>query len=51
MFGQAWWHTPVIPTVKRLKQENHEFQTSLGYKARPGLKKTMKKEGMRERRK
>jgi hypothetical protein len=30
---------PVIPALGRLKQENHEFKASLGYKARQGLKK------------
>jgi hypothetical protein len=33
--GQVWWFTPIIPTLGRLRQENHEFETSLGYIARP----------------
>lgn len=29
---QAWWHTPVIPVLERLKQKNHcEFEDVLGY--------------------
>jgi hypothetical protein len=25
------WHTPIIPELRRLRQENHQFQDSLGY--------------------
>jgi hypothetical protein len=25
------WFTPVIPALKRLRQEDHEFEASLGY--------------------
>jgi hypothetical protein len=35
----AWWHTLVIPALRRLRQENCEFKSSLGYIARPCLKK------------
>lgn len=28
-----WWHTPVIPTLAGIRQENHEFKASLGYRA------------------
>jgi hypothetical protein len=28
-----WYHTLVIPTLGRLKQEDHEFEASLGYVA------------------
>lgn len=27
---QAWWHLPVM-TLGTLRQEDHEFNTSLGY--------------------
>jgi hypothetical protein len=30
----AWWHTPVIPALGRLRQEDREFKSSLGYIAR-----------------
>jgi hypothetical protein len=30
----AWWHTSVIPIVRRLRQEVREFKASLGYIAR-----------------
>jgi hypothetical protein len=35
----VWWYTSVIPALGRLRQENHEFQGSLGYIARPYVKK------------
>jgi hypothetical protein len=25
------WHTPVIPALRRLRQEDHEFKCSLAY--------------------
>jgi hypothetical protein len=31
-------HT-IIPALGRLRQDNHEFQTSLGYRVRPCLNK------------
>lgn len=32
VFSQAWWCTPVISELGRLRQEvHHEFETSLGY--------------------
>ena len=52
--GRAWWLTPVIPALGRLRQEDRcEFETSLGYKSQlkaslncirdPVSKKTKKK--------
>jgi hypothetical protein len=28
---QARWHTPAIPALRRLRQEDFEFMASLGY--------------------
>jgi hypothetical protein len=41
-FGQVWWYMPVIPALRRWRQEDREFQTNLGYMARPYLKKKQK---------
>jgi hypothetical protein len=30
----AWWHISVILALERLRQENSEFQTRLGYTAK-----------------
>lgn len=30
-FRQLWWHTPVIPALRELKQENYELKSILGY--------------------
>jgi hypothetical protein len=27
----VWWHTPVFTAVRKLRQEDHKFQASLGY--------------------
>jgi hypothetical protein len=35
---------PVIPTLKTLRREDHKFKASLGYRARPCLKKKKKVE-------
>jgi hypothetical protein len=28
----VWWCTPIIPALKRVRQEDLEFYTNLGYK-------------------
>jgi hypothetical protein len=38
----VWWHTPVFTAVRKLRQEDHKFQASLGYIVRPYLKKSKK---------
>jgi hypothetical protein len=40
--SQAWWYAPVIPALRKLRQEDLQFKTSLGYTARPCLKKNQK---------
>jgi hypothetical protein len=27
----AWWYIPIIPTIRRLRQEGPEFKGNLGY--------------------
>jgi hypothetical protein len=29
--GLEWWHIPVIPALRRLRQEDGEFEASLSY--------------------
>jgi hypothetical protein len=41
----VWWHIPVFPAVKRIRQEDCMFKASLGNIARPYIKK--KKRGMK----
>jgi hypothetical protein len=33
----AWWHSPTIPALGRLRQEDPKFQVSQSYKVRPYL--------------
>jgi hypothetical protein len=41
---QVWWCTFITPALRRLRQEDGEFKTSLGYIARSCLhKKLIKK--------
>jgi hypothetical protein len=37
--GWAWWHTPVIIALKRLRHEDHDFEASLDYILRPKERK------------
>lgn len=40
----AWWHTPVIPVLGRLRQEERlDLKASLCYMMRPCLRKTKSK--------
>jgi hypothetical protein len=41
--SQTWWYVPVILALRRLGQEVHEFEASLNYVARLGLKKEKRK--------
>jgi hypothetical protein len=41
--SMAWWFTPVIPALGRLRQEDHEFEANLGSIARSHLKKKERK--------
>jgi hypothetical protein len=40
-----WWHIPIIPTLRRLTQEDLEFDSSLGYIVRSCLKRKRRWEG------
>jgi hypothetical protein len=46
--GQAWWNMPIIPALRRLRQEHLESHASLGYTVRPSLKKKQKKRKNKE---
>jgi hypothetical protein len=38
-----YWHTPVIPALRRLRQKDLKFEASLGSMERTCLKKKKKK--------
>jgi hypothetical protein len=27
--GALWWYMPIVPALRRLRQEDHEFEASL----------------------
>jgi hypothetical protein len=35
----VWWHSSLISALRRLRQEDHEFEGYLGYMMIPCLKK------------
>jgi hypothetical protein len=42
--SQIWWLTPVVPALKKLRQEDLQFQASLDYNAETiPLKKNKKR--------
>jgi hypothetical protein len=43
----AWWRMPKIPALGKLRQKDHEFETSLRYMVIPQLKQTNKNRGRR----
>jgi uncharacterized membrane protein len=42
--SQAWWCVLTIPALGRLKQEDHEFEVSLGFIAKQTTKNQMPKQ-------
>jgi hypothetical protein len=41
----AWWYTPIIPALRRLRKEAPEFEASMSYTGRPCLQQTNKQQG------
>jgi hypothetical protein len=41
--SQIWWYTTVIPALRRLRQEDGEFEDSLGYSKTLSQKTNAKK--------
>jgi hypothetical protein len=39
--SQKWWHTPILPSLERQRQEDHELEASLSYTERSCLKTTI----------
>jgi hypothetical protein len=39
----VWWYTPVVPALRKLKQEEQKFEASLGYISLSQKKKKKKK--------
>jgi hypothetical protein len=39
----VWWHKPVIPQLRRLRQKDSTFQANLDYIVRSCLRKKKKK--------
>jgi hypothetical protein len=46
-----WWCTLVVPVLGGLKQENFEFEVSLGYVVRPWLAEQQQQKKWKEGRK
>jgi hypothetical protein len=46
-FAQAWWCIPIIPSLRKLRQKDHKFETNIalniGYIMRTSLKKKREK--------
>jgi hypothetical protein len=42
-WNQTWWCTPVIPALESLRQENGDFEASVGYREGPCSREESKK--------